>query len=153
MKAKVGWSISVDIFTFVDGRPWSPTLPVRRPMPFKDDGGAWHFDGALLGIVPNGTEPALDTSPNCTGLAMADVPWVRVSIPVWRLVELLVAATAGTAKPLTRSIAEGAVVTGGIVLGPETWGRHWTVAEVKDRTLRGNSPPDFGYRDGSSPSL
>jgi hypothetical protein len=61
-----GRALSVDVFTFLDGTPWRPTLPIRRPTPFMDDGHALHLDGAQLGYVPPGTEPTLDSSPNCT---------------------------------------------------------------------------------------
>ena len=131
----VSFFIIFIIFHLLSCRQWSPDLPIRRSVPFKDDGNAWHFDGAFLGIVPNGTEPELDNSADCTGLPMSQVPWINVSLPVWRLVNLLIQASAGAATPLTKVLAEGAVLTGGIVLGPETWGRHWTVAEVKNRTL------------------
>ena len=72
-----GVSVSVDVFTFLDGRPWSPTLPIRRPVPFLDGGGAWHIDGAAWGFVPNGSAPLLDTTPDCS-TNMAAAPWLEV---------------------------------------------------------------------------
>jgi hypothetical protein len=129
--ARVGYAVSIDIYTFLDGQAWTPTLPIRRPggVPFKDGGNAWHLDGGALGIVPNNTEPFLDTSPDCSH-DIATLAWLEVTIPVPRVVAYL-----EQLGIVNSTVADGAVVTGGIVLGPETWGRHWTTAEVKERAL------------------
>jgi hypothetical protein len=129
--ARVGYAVSIDIcYTFLDGQAWTPTLPIRREHPFKGAGNAWHLGGGALGVVPNNnTEPFLDTSPDCSH-DIAALEWLEVTIPVPRVVAYL-----EQLGVVNRTGADGAVVTGSIVLGPETWGRHWTTAEVKERAL------------------
>eukprot|EP01043_Picozoa_sp_COSAG02_P070926 COSAG02_NODE_12756_length_1499_cov_1.314286_1_plen_71_part_00 len=43
-----------------------------------DDGNALHLDGVTFGIIPNGTEPLLDTTPDCSMLPES-APWIEVS--------------------------------------------------------------------------
>ena len=104
-------------------------MPIRRPAPFMDGGNALHLDGAVFGYVPNATEPLLDTSADCA-LPIERAPWVHVRVAVPELVARLVGMGL-----VNETVAHGAVLTGGIVLGPETWGRHRTVAEVTNRTI------------------
>jgi hypothetical protein len=121
-------SISVDIMTFLNGH-WSPKLPIRRPIPFMDDGTALHIDGGFFGIVPNGTEPMLDNSTDCSA-PMAKAPWVAVRLPVQELLASLI-----DGGYLNASLVDGSRLTGGIVNGVETWGKHWTVSDVRNHTL------------------
>ena len=57
-------------------------------------------------------------------------PWIEVSVSVGPLLERLVEMGF-----VNETVVAGAVFTGGIVLGPETWGRHKTTAEVTNRTM------------------
>ena len=52
----------------------------------------------------------------------------QVALPVQDILGRLVALGHIEASTLV-----GAVYTGAIVVGPETWGRHWTVADLKER--------------------
>ena len=142
-----GRSISIDVFTFLN-QPWRPTLPIRRPAPFMDDGNALHLDGAAFGLVPNGTEPTHDTSTDCS-LPVEQAPWVALDVQVPPLLEKLVGMGL-----LKETMLEGALLIGGIVVGPETWGKHRTVAEVANRTVwvakldDDNLPPAQGLPAG-----
>lgn len=103
--------------------------PIRRATPFYDDGNALHIDGGVFGIVPNDTVPMLDTTENCTA-SMDAAPWLNVNVSVqeltWKLVRM---------GFLNASDVEGSVLTGGIVNGVETWGKHWTTADVRNRIV------------------
>ena len=98
-------------------------------MPFRDGDGAWHVDGAAWGIVPNGTAPLLDATPDCS-TSMAAAPWLAVALPVQDILGRLVSL-----GDIEAGTLGGAVYTGGVVVGPETWGRHWTVADLKERVV------------------
>ena len=123
-----GHAVSVDILTFLNG-PWQSSLPIRRPTPFFDGGNALHIDGGFWGIVPNGTEPTLDASADCS-MSMALAPWIQVRLPVQEVVRKLVLL-----GYLNQTVVNGAKLTGGIVNGVETWGRHWTTSDVRNRTV------------------
>ena len=83
----------------------------------------------MWGIVPNGTAPLLDTTPNCS-TSVAEAPWLRVSLPVQGILRKLEALGVVDASTIN-----GAHYIGGIAVGPETWGRHWTVVELKERWI------------------
>ena len=61
---------------------------------------------------------------------MAKAPWVAVRLPVQELLASLI-----DGGYLNASLVDGSRLTGGIVNGVETWGKHWTVSDVRNHTL------------------
>jgi hypothetical protein len=63
-------------------------------------------------------------------MPIESAPWVHVRVDVPALLAKLVKM-----GYQNETVLNGATVTGGIVVGPETWGKHLTIAEVANRTM------------------
>lgn len=90
-----------------------------------------HFHVHLhhLGVLPDEAGPVLDSTTNCSA-SLSTVPWTAVRVPVGATIRSLVAMNLVDAE-----VVEGAKYAGGIIGGPETWGRSRTIEWVKGHRL------------------